>query len=69
MSAKIKHQQTYDLGFSFLPLYNARRDTPDTFTTLNRQPGISPLDLPRLPKPAIRTSSYNKNIHSYDIYH
>lgn len=49
----------YDLGFSFFPLYRASRDTPDTFTTLKRQPGISPLDLPLLPKPEISTSSFS----------
>jgi hypothetical protein len=32
----------YDRGFSFFSLNNARSDTPDTFTTLNRTPGISP---------------------------
>ncbi len=31
-----------DLGFSFFSLKRARRDTPDTFTTLNLTPGISP---------------------------
>lgn len=48
----------YDLGFSFFLFHNASNDTPATLTTLNRQPGISPLDLPRLPKPATNTSSY-----------
>ena len=48
----------YDLGFSFFLFHNASNDTPATLTTLKRQPGISPLDLPRLPKPATNTSSY-----------
>jgi hypothetical protein len=55
---KVKKKEIiYDLGFSFFPLYNANKDTPETFTTLKRQPGISPFDLPRLPKPEIKTSS------------
>lgn len=49
----------YDLGFSFFLFHRASSETPATFTTLKRQPGISPLDLPRLPKPATRTSSCN----------
>ena len=32
----------YWRGFSFLPLYRARSDTPATFTTLKRTPGMSP---------------------------
>lgn len=56
-----KAEVVYDLGFSFFPLYKANKDTPDTLTTLKRQPGISPLDLPRLPKPEIKTSSCNEN--------
>lgn len=52
-------EEAYDLGFSFFPLYKARRETPETLTTLNRQPGISPLDLPLLPNPEIRTSSFS----------
>lgn len=44
-------------GFSFLLRNSASRDTPDTFTTLNRTPGISPTAWPRRPKPAMRTSS------------
>lgn len=44
-------------GFSFLPRKRASRDTPDTFTTLKRTPGISPTAWPRRPKPAISTSS------------
>jgi hypothetical protein len=54
---KSQDEGVYDRGFSFFPLYSARRETPETFTTLKRQPGISPFDLPRFPKPAIRTSS------------
>jgi hypothetical protein len=49
----------YDLGFSFFPLYKARSETPETLTTLNRQPGISPFDLPRFPNPDISTSSFS----------
>ena len=33
---------SYERGFSFFSLYSARRDTPATFTTLKRTPGISP---------------------------
>ena len=32
----------YDRGFSFFSLYRANKETPDTLTTLNRTPGISP---------------------------
>lgn len=48
---------SHDLGFSFFSLKSARRDTPETFTTLKRTPGISPTAWPFRPKPAIRTSS------------
>ncbi len=41
--------------FSFFPLYRAKREIPLTAITLNRIPGISPLDLPFLPKPATKT--------------
>jgi hypothetical protein len=33
---------SYDRGFSFFSLNKARSDTPDTFTTLKRTPGMSP---------------------------
>ena len=49
----------YDLGFSFFSFHNADRPTPETFTTLNLTPGISPLALPLRPKPARRTSSFS----------
>ena len=45
--------------FTFFSFQRARRPTPDTFTTLNRTPGISPLALPLRPKPEIRTSSFS----------
>jgi len=47
----------YDRGFSFLPFHKARRLTPETLTTLNRTPGISPTLCPDRPKPETRTSS------------
>merc|ERR1740116_479345 len=46
-------------GFSFFSLYNAPSPHPATFTTLNRTPGMSPTACPRLPKPAISTSSFS----------
>ena len=49
----------YDLGFSFFSFHSADRPTPDTFTTLNRTPGISPLALPFRPKPESSTSSFS----------
>jgi len=49
----------YERGFSFFSFHRASRPTPDTFTTLNRTPGISPLALPRRPKPEMRTSSFS----------
>ena len=49
----------YDLGFSFFSFHSADRPTPDTFTTLNRTPGISPLAFPLRPKPERRTSSFS----------
>ncbi len=52
-----KERSLYDRGFSFFSLNNARSDTPDTFTTLNRTPGISPTAWPFRPNPAIKTSS------------
>ena len=50
----------YDLGFSF-SLKRASRDTPETFTTLNLTPGISPTACPLRPNPAISTSSYSRS--------
>ena len=50
------HMENIHTFFSF---HNARRPTPDTFTTLNRTPGISPFALPRRPKPEMRTSSFS----------
>lgn len=52
-------QQLYDLGFSFFSFHNADRPTPDTLTTLNRTPGMSPFALPLRPNPAKRTSSFS----------
>ena len=49
----------YDLGFSFFSFHSAERPTPETLTTLNRTPGISPLALPLRPKPASSTSSFS----------
>jgi hypothetical protein len=49
----------YDLGFSFFSFHSALRPTPDTLTTLNRTPGMSPLALPFRPNPARRTSSFS----------
>jgi len=49
----------YDLGFSFFSFHRASRPTPETLTTLNRTPGISPFALPLRPKPASRTSSFS----------
>ena len=45
--------------FSFLPVKRAKSEIPLTAITLNLIPGISPLDLPFLPKPATRTSSFS----------
>jgi hypothetical protein len=53
----IRQKKIYDLGFSLMFLYKAKRETPAVLTTLKRTPGISPLDLPFLPNPEIRTSS------------
>jgi len=47
----------YERGFSFFSRYSASSATPDTFTTLNRTPGMSPTAWPFRPKPAISTSS------------
>jgi hypothetical protein len=58
----MKHRSietVYDLGFSFFSFHKADRPTPETLTTLNRTPGISPLALPLRPKPARRTSSFS----------
>jgi hypothetical protein len=54
-----KRQLFYDRGFSFFSFHRASRPTPDTLTTLNRTPGISPLALPLRPNPARRTSSFS----------
>jgi hypothetical protein len=43
----------------FFSFQRARRPTPETLTTLNRTPGISPFAFPRRPKPEIRTSSFS----------
>ena len=45
--------------FSFLPVKRAKREIPLTAMTLNLIPGISPFDLPFLPKPATKTSSFS----------
>lgn len=47
----------YDRGFSFLPFHRAKSETPLTFTTLKRTPGISPTLCPDRPNPETRTSS------------
>lgn len=44
---------------TFFSFQSARRPTPETFTTLKRTPGISPLAFPLRPKPEIRTSSFS----------
>jgi hypothetical protein len=44
--------------FSFFSFHNASNDTPDTLTTLNVTPPISPFAFPFLPKPAIKTSTH-----------
>ena len=49
----------YERGFSFFSFQSALRPTPETLTTLNRTPGISPLAFPLRPKPASRTSSFS----------
>jgi len=49
----------YDLGFSFFSFHKADRPTPETLTTLNRTPGISPFAFPLRPKPARSTSSFS----------
>jgi hypothetical protein len=50
-----------DIGIrcTFFSFHKARRPTPDTLTILKRTPGISPLALPRRPKPEMRTSSFS----------
>jgi hypothetical protein len=48
-----------ELWHTFFSFHRASRPTPDTFTTLKRTPGISPLALPRRPKPEMRTSSFS----------
>lgn len=52
-------ETVYDRGFSFFSFQRAKRPTPETLTTLNRTPGISPFALPRRPKPEIKTSSFS----------
>lgn len=52
-----KQKSLYDRGFSFFSLKRASNETPETFTTLNRTPGISPTACPLRPNPAMRTSS------------
>merc|ERR1719150_2594995 len=52
-----KSGSVYDRGFSFFPFHNANKLTPETFTTLNRTPGISPTLCPLRPKPDTKTSS------------
>merc|ERR1712083_494013 len=47
----------YDRGFSFFPFHKANKLTPETFTTLNRTPGISPTLCPDRPNPETKTSS------------
>ena len=54
-----REESVYDRGFSFFSFQRAKRPTPETLTTLNRTPGISPLALPRRPKPEIKTSSFS----------
>ena len=49
----------HDLGFSFFSFHKADKPTPETFTTLNRTPGISPFALPFRPKPDNSTSSFS----------
>ena len=44
--------------FSFFSFHRASNDTPDTLTTLNVTPPISPLAFPFLPNPAIKTSAH-----------
>jgi len=44
---------------TFFSFHRASRPTPETLTTLNRTPGISPFAFPRRPKPEIRTSSFS----------
>jgi hypothetical protein len=53
------HRTLYDLGFSFFSFHSADSPTPETLTTLNRTPGISPFALPLRPNPARRTSSFS----------
>lgn len=53
----------YDLGFSFFSFHKANKETPETLTTLNLTPGISPLALPLLPKPANKNPSFTIQQH------
>jgi hypothetical protein len=41
--------------FYFFPVNKAKSEIPLTAITLNLTPGISPFDLPFLPKPATKT--------------
>ena len=51
--------KTLNHFFSFFPVNKATSEIPLTATTLKRIPGISPFDLPFLPKPATKTSSFS----------
>merc|ERR1712093_443069 len=46
-------------GLLIFSFHSADRPTPETFTTLNRTPGISPFAFPLRPKPARRSSSFS----------
>src|SRR5271163_1198539 len=48
---------TDGITFSFFSFHKANNDTPETLTTLNVTPPISPFALPFLPNPAIKTST------------
>ena len=58
MNVKLNNNKL-DHFFSFFPVKRAKREIPLTAITLNLIPGISPFDLPFLPKPATRTSSFS----------
>jgi hypothetical protein len=56
----VSRDQTHCIQVThFFSFQRARRPTPETLTTLNRTPGISPFAFPRRPKPEIRTSSFS----------
>jgi hypothetical protein len=55
----LKSMESREDRRTFFSFQRARRPTPETLTTLNRTPGISPLAFPRRPKPEIRTSSFS----------